>query len=300
MLPSFPCLIRNGLLFPENHLLQKGNECICKLRILFHIRIICNLKLQKLQDPPVFHARRQIQLSPWYWQINQGKVNYWLAQKVVNGRAENYTFKKCYDVQAIFKTFLCLKEGIVQVQTRCGRSYCTRLMQHLRIMMPHILEITIFCHSAFISVAMLQGQKVAPFRWGLQILQLAVGVSLSSLTEQARGEYSYFSKHCTPSEVVLHSPTFTWAKRPGAQSAPSWWDRAQGTWVPLCSWPAVRWQTASPRAFWKEKDHGIGGHHRNLSFWGSTYASVQWLLLCIWPLPGFMAQMCPSGHPLLK
>lgn len=152
MLPSFPCLIRYGHLFPENHLLQKGNECICKLRILFHIKINCNLKLQKLQDPPVFHARRQIQLSLWYRQINQGKVNYWLAQKVVNGRAENYTFKKCCDVQAIFKTFLCLKEGIVQVQTRCGSSYCTRLMQHLRIMMPHILKITIFSHTLLSSL----------------------------------------------------------------------------------------------------------------------------------------------------
>lgn len=63
MLPSFSCLIRNGLLFPENLLLQEGNEYICNLRILFPIKINRRLKLQKLQKTPAFHASRQIQLS---------------------------------------------------------------------------------------------------------------------------------------------------------------------------------------------------------------------------------------------
>lgn len=106
MLPSFSCLIRNGLLFPENLLLQEGNEYICNLRILFPIKINHSLKLQKLQKPPAFHTSRQIQLSLWYRQINQGKVNYWLAQKTVNGRAENYTFKNAMMFRQFWKRFL--------------------------------------------------------------------------------------------------------------------------------------------------------------------------------------------------
>lgn len=121
-------------------------------RIMFPIKINHNLKLHKLQYLPAFHPSRRIELSLWYRQINRGKVNYWLAQKILNGQTENYTFEKCYDVQAILKMFLCPKEGTVQVQTKCGRSYCTGLVQCLRIMMPHILKITIIFHSLCLSL----------------------------------------------------------------------------------------------------------------------------------------------------
>lgn len=41
----------------------------------FFGKINRNLKLQKLKDPPAFHASRQIQLSLWCSQIDEGKVD---------------------------------------------------------------------------------------------------------------------------------------------------------------------------------------------------------------------------------
>lgn len=75
----------------------------------FFGKINHNLKLQKLKDPPAFHASRQIQLSLWCSQIDERKVDQRLEKKMINGKAENYTFKKFYDVQAILKMFLCPK-----------------------------------------------------------------------------------------------------------------------------------------------------------------------------------------------
>lgn len=48
--------------------------------------------------------------------------------------------------------FLYPKKGIAQVQIKHGRSYCNRLMQFLRIMMPHILKITVLFHSPLLSL----------------------------------------------------------------------------------------------------------------------------------------------------
>jgi len=148
--PHFPAWLGMGFYFLKTSCSRKEIHIFVSEDTVAH-----QDKLQsettELQDPPAFHASRQIQLSLWCRQRNQEKANYWLARKVVNGRTENYTFKKCCDVQAILKMFLCPREGIVQVQTRCDRSYCTRLMQHLRIMMLHILKITTRFHSLLLS-----------------------------------------------------------------------------------------------------------------------------------------------------
>lgn len=78
--PHFPTWSRTGFYFWKPP--APGRKFIyLYLRILFPTKINHNLKLHKLLDPPAFRPSRQIQLSLWYRQINQGKWTTDLPQK---------------------------------------------------------------------------------------------------------------------------------------------------------------------------------------------------------------------------
>lgn len=67
---------------------------------------------------------------------------------------------------------------------------------------------------------------------------------------------SVFLTACT-AQFEVKLPTFTWAKAPGTQSAPGWWDRAEGTRVLLCCWLAWWQWTTSGRALWEGWWHSL-------------------------------------------
>lgn len=88
--PHFPAWLEMGFYFQKISFSRREINIFVS-EIQSSIKISYNQKLRKLQDPPALHDSRQIQLSYSTDKCMREK-SYWLAQKVVNGRGENYTF----------------------------------------------------------------------------------------------------------------------------------------------------------------------------------------------------------------